>query len=650
MKTRLAVLLFCCAFFLSGNAHALVNPSLQPGDLFERHKLVLVFKVTAIDDDKKTVALTVDKVLKGEFEPKQVTLTAVGDEMRSAFNSVLHKGSALTAFVGKPRKPLSFDFYAGGEGRWQGGEIALADNMAQWNWTRDYNANELFGTFNGHTDQLAEMMAEHAAGRGFFPAQVFDQFKDDQLIGKFDQPVHGVALYDFDGDGLLDIYACSAAGDRLYMQTAPLVFTDRTKELGLAGTASTSVNAADVDGDGRADLLLDGVIWKQGANTIFTETDLLPASANAKVLSSAFADVNADGYPDVLVSHKAGGITYYANAGAKGGPFADRTKTAGFDKPECGAGGTGWLMVGDWEGDARLALFYSSGGGFLLVQNQAGEFAPSGDEMGYDFNADGAPSGLTGAGCFAPVWKSGRQDLLFPRDTGMALLVKTEGEILDGATHGNELQLTTIDQLPLIAEDLNADGNVDLYVGSRSGKANIYYLNRGYGSFMSPARYKPTILPGTAHGLGAWGLAAGDVNADGANDLLIGAPNGNLTLIVNDTLSQRVPAENPISQQKKLEQTCIVSVHVTGKIGVLGATVTLADAKGRIVGRRDIGSNIATGNRSPDTVNLAVREPGAHTLTVRYSDGTIRTWPVVVGTEKRIAITAAHEAPAISKP
>jgi len=640
-KTCCIFLSFCWAFFLAGNAHALVNPSLQPGDLFERHTLVVVFRIVNIDDAKKTVTLTAEKVLKGEFAPKQVTLTAVGDEMLTAFNSVLHKGSALTAFVGKPRKPLSFDFYCGGEGRWQGGEIASAEDLSQWNWTRDYNAHELFGTFNGHTDQLAEMMEDQAAGRGFFPAQVFDQFKADQLIGKFDQPVHGVALYDFDGDGLLDIYACSAVGDRFYAQSTPLVFTDRTKEMGLAGNASTSVNAADCDGDGRADLLLDGVIWKQGENKGFTKSDLLPASANAKVLSSAFADVNGDGYPDVLVSHQAGGLTYYANPGAKSGPFADLTKASGLDKPECGAGGTAWLMVGDWKGDGRLALFYSSGGGFLLVQNQAGEFAPSGDEMGYDFNAGGAPSGLTGAGCFASVWKNGRQDLLFPRDTGMALLVKTDGEVLDGATHGNELQLTATDQLPLIAEDLNADGNVDIYVGSRSGKSNIHYLNRGYGSFMSPTRYKPTIFSGTAHGLGAWGLAAGDVNGDGANDLLIGAPNGNLTLIVNDTLSLRAPTEHPISQQKKLEQTCIVSVHVTGKIGVLGATVTLADAKGRIVGRRDIGSNIATGNRSPDTVNLAVREPGAYTLKVRYSDGTTRTWPVEVGKEKRTAITAS---------
>ena len=69
----------------------------------------------------------------------------------------------------------------------------------------------------------------------------------------------------------------------------------------------------------------------------------------------------------------------------------------------------------------------------------------------------------------------------------------------------------------------------------------------------------------------------------------------------------------------------VLAVRVTGRVGVLGARVTLADEQGRMVARRDIGSNVSVGCRGPDTVALAVRRPGRHVLTVRFSDGTTKT-------------------------
>lgn len=624
----------------TGRVFALVNPSLQPGDLFERYQTVLTLKVVNIDMEKQSAELAVEQVLKGNFAPRQVMLTAVGESMTEAFVMVLRKDGVVTGFLGKPRGALEFIFYAGAEGRWQGGELASAKEPEKWNWTKDFNKQELFGTFNGHPARLAEMMADKAAGRLFFPALIFDLFKDDLSIGKFEKPVHGVALYDLDGDGRLDIIACCEAGGRVYMQTAPMVFTDRTKELGLAGVACTSVNIADVDGDGLAELLLDGGIWKLGEDGRFAKTEFLPAKQGVEVMQSIFADINGDGYPDVLISRRGDGLALYMNPGAKGGVFVDATKSTGLDTPQCGAGGTGWLMAGDWNNDSRVALFYSSSGGILMVQDKNGAFVP-GEGMQFDFKTGGTASGLTGAGCFAPVWKSDRQDLIFTRDTGLGILINDgSAEMLDGVTYGNELQISGIDQLPLIAEDLNADGNVDIYLGSRSGKSNAYYLNRGYGTYMIPDRYKADVFPGKAHRSGAWGLAAGDINGDGVNDLLLGGVDGSLTVILSDALSQRKPTEHPKAQEKTLQQTGIVSVTASGKIGVLGARMTLADEKGRIVGRRDIGSNIATGCRGPDTVNMAVREPGKYVLKVRYSDGQEKTWPVDLSKDKHLKVQA----------
>jgi len=115
---------------------------------------------------------------------------------------------------------------------------------------------------------------------------------------------------------------------------------------------------------------------------------------------------------------------------------------------------------------------------------------------------------------------------------------------------------------------------------------------------------------------------------------------GTLRLIVNDTLAGRQPKQYPTYHEKKLLQTRIVTVAVKGMRGVLGADVRLADAKARTVARRVIGSQVLTGCRGPDTVDLAVREPGPYVLSVRFSDGTLRQWNVDLNEAKRVSIEA----------
>lgn len=94
-----------------------------------------------------------------------------------------------------------------------------------------------------------------------------------------------------------------------------------------------------------------------------------------------------------------------------------------------------------------------------------------------------------------------------------------------------------------------------------------------------------------------------------------------------------------------LGQIRLLTVRVAGKRGVLGAEVTVTDAKGRGVARRTIGSQVLTGCCGPNTVNLAVRHPATYRLSVRFSDGTIGTWPVDLAGQKRVAIDAEHVLP-----
>ena len=101
------------------------------------------------------------------------------------------------------------------------------------------------------------------------------------------------------------------------------------------------------------------------------------------------------------------------------------------------------------------------------------------------------------------------------------------------------------------------------------------------------------------------------------------------------------PTEHPTSHEKKLPQTCVISVTLKGH-GVLGRDVRLAEGSGKTVLRRTVGTQVLTGCRGPDTVNLAVREPDDYTLRVRFADGAMKEQTLAVGASRHVSLTVSN--------
>ncbi|MHC4249893.1 MAG: FG-GAP repeat domain-containing protein [Planctomycetota bacterium] len=660
MKVKLLAASALIVLLAALTVRAFVNPALQPIHLYERYKVVLAGKVVTADltnDDAEVesgrITLRVSAVCKGEFAGREVVIDVPAKDDRGEptrheahedWNiwDVANEGRTFVAFVGskRPRGERKILLYCGDE-QWHHARIADTARPSAWiyEYTGDYE--RMRGTFNGDSARLADMMVDTKNGTAFFPAIPTVRLNRDVAVGKLPGGVRGVALFDIDGDGDLDVFACSENGVRAYLQGGPLAFADATEELGLSGISGISCAFADVNADGRSDLLVGTQLFlKQGGRFVQSKSALPRVAKDTPLKVASFVQLNDDGHADILLSHVGGGLTALVGDGK--GAFSDATGDLGLADDACGAGGNGYFAPGDWNGDGRTDIYYATGKGLILVQDERGRFSPIKHKLAFDYRCspDYKP-GKTGAGCFGAVWKPDAMDIISPGDSSLAIVANVDGEARDVSYHGNEIGLNATRQITTLVEDLNMDGYADLYTISRDGvQENKFHTNRGYGSFMDAALYDPRAF-GDAHDKGAWGVAAGDANGDGMNDLLLGHVDGEITLVVSGAADVRKPTKRPTHHEEKLQQTCILSVTLKGR-GMVGADVCLVDREAKTVLRRSVGTQVLTGCRGPDTVNLAIREPDDYTLRVRFADGTVKKEKVSVGKTKHISLTVSN--------
>jgi len=625
-SSSLAVFVVCLT--VAASARAVINPKLQPSHLADRYLNLLACSVTAIDADARTAVLRLEGVAKGDFTAKEITLTAKHTGLADAILT-LGKGQKVVAFVGKRRIRHGNDIlYYVGSGVWY--LATMSDSPGAWEVLSnadkglDPSSNEImFGTFNGEPEGLWELVEDITKGVAYFPAVPLTRFSVTN-VADLEKPVRGVAVYDMSGDGRCDLLACCDAGNRLFIQDDQGQFTDRTEQAALAGTKSVSCSLADADGDGDADLLLDGTLYRQ-ADGKFTKTSDVPAGTGC--LSAAFFEYNGDGYPDVVVSREDEGLALYVNPGPTGGAFADNTEDAGLTDQSNGAGRTGYFETCDWDLDGRGDLIFVSGPGLLLWQNGSGQFEP--------FEIGGPDSDFSGGtAAFGMMVRPGVSSAYLVAGDRKTLVGEDSGNLADVTRSGNEIQDPVSGMLMALAEDLNCDGTVDLYAASRlRGISSFYVANRGYGSFMQPEKYRGgKVIPPAVYNEAAWGLAAGDVNGDGAPDVLVGGLGGRLFLLVNQTLTDR-PEQAEVGtthDSRKQIQTRIVTVKPASSKGLVGCRLTLLDAKREPIAHRWIGTNVGVGCSGPAQLTLAVREWGTYTLQVRLGDGTVRQQSITI--------------------
>jgi hypothetical protein len=402
----------------------------------------------------------------------------------------------------------------------------------------------------------------------------------------------GVALLDYNNDGLLDIFLVNGGRlttpwqfpdkypranprycNRLYRQKKDGSFTDVTEASGLAnaglGNYGMGVAVADYDNDGFPDLFVTNygknILYHNNGDGTFTDvTAKAGVAGGGWSVSAGFFDYDNDGHLDLFVtrymewdtkhSKACGGAwrTYcppaefpattnllYRNRGD--GTFEDVSQKSGIAVKKGRALG---VAFADYDDDGFMDVFVANDGmqQYLFHNNGNGTFSECGLECGAGLTADGKP--MSGMGVvFQDYDNDGRPDIIvtvLPRENYTVFHNDGNGQFIYRSLETGLAALTSGSSgWGVGLEDFNNDGWKDLFVAQSHVLDNVeridpslHYLEKPLLAINSKGRFE-LADSGVAVPLAGRGAAFGDLNNDGWIDAVVTSLGGPPQVLIN---------------------------------------------------------------------------------------------------------------------
>ncbi|MCP5144393.1 MAG: VCBS repeat-containing protein [Gammaproteobacteria bacterium] len=315
---------------------------------------------------------------------------------------------------------------------------------------------------------------------------------------------------------------------------------------------TSSIAVADVDGDADLDIIaLNGVVGREallflnnGSTTPFVGVLAQPIAVSPYAQAVALGDIDNDGLPDLVVGNGAGSADDHINRvffnNGTSHPFAGVTGVRiGAD-----ADVTMDIELADLDGDGDLDVIAGNrnpfGSNFNIYTTNKyylndGDDDPFDGDSGIDLSSDQDWTGGIGV---ADIDQDGDLDVIAANFSANSRIYLNNGtaQPFSGATTGDVIPSSS-SAFSARAGDLNADGFIDIVLG-RQG-SNRVYINDAAGTATPFASATPIDLNSEGE---TYDLAVVDVDSDGDLDIVSPSTWGRNLLHLNNGTG--VPFEN----------------------------------------------------------------------------------------------------------